>query len=548
MMEDVSDEVILKDLEKKSEQIKQSLEKIKLRMQKGKQNQSECWEELKKKLDSSFIQKGEKKGWAKYLNLIRKPTSSVIEKNFYALSFHHTWVAKITNPENRKTLENLAKENFLSLLLRLREILVEIYDYERYSYPREAFENLSKNIRKSVEDFPLLTFIFSYYPMVFFHPTKEMVDSLDFVSLLKKLDSNEINQKQKEMASSILMNLEKLLKYIDAFSVYESFLFYSEKWYRDHLLHSIRVMWMMEKIIWDKRWYQIYKKSADHRLKKLLEGKSYANKISFPDIYSHDNEGGRLENECLRNGLIAGLFHDLMYPVSSLLKKREIIPSNSKMSTEIENLGKVVVPFLENKFLEDDLQFIIFQWLDDMDKAKQEIKQLNTCYTNQNGKKQLANKFLKHSSDHGVLSGIQLESLPLESRQAIALHNIKNVKIDPMEAPIAFFLVLCDETQEWGRWVKSDKNPEEFFVPCEKIQWEVDNGKFLVKVSFKEKENEIKRYKPNFSVKKLVNDKFKSLSRLIVPEDFEIKFSVIDLEGDETTISGTSCGWKRKCI
>jgi hypothetical protein len=546
---------------------------MKKQIKKDKKNRAQCWNELRKKFDNdqNFIENADKKGWAKYLSSIYETSSSLIEFNPYYLLCEHVRVATITHPKNRKVLENLARENLLSPMLRLREILVEIYDYEKYNYPLKSFKNLLKNKEKSAKGFPLLTFIFTYYPSVFFHPSKEIVDSLDLSSSLSCLSHPNVKQDKKGSTIHYLKDLENLLKYIDAFSAYEPFSFYSEKWYRDHLLHSIRVMWMMEKIIWDKGWYEIYQKSSDqeHRLKKFLECKNYENKLSLPDIYSDFNIGGRLKNECLRNSLIAGLFHDLMYPVSSFFKKGGIGLIPSKMRTEIRNLGKVIVPFFENRFLEGDLRSAIQQYFKyeclkskernlrnameqclslSGDNANQEIERLNDCYKKRKSKDKYVKMFLQNSFNHGVLGGVWLKSLPLESRQAIALHNIENVKIDPMEAPIAFFLVLCDEAQEWGRWIKSDNNPEEFFVPCEKIQWEVGSRKFRVKVSFKEKANEINKYKPEFDVKKLVNDKFKSLSRLIVPEDFKIEFLVIGPKGERVSISCSSSNWIMRTI
>lgn len=581
MMEDVSDDIILTDLAKKAEKIKERIKEMRIEKQKDSDNRQEFYKRLAEilKSHSDFEEEGDEKGWGKYLASIPKPTVSLIEEHI-PLDFEHWWIPEITNLKNKKILEYLSRENILSLMFRLRGILIEMYDFEKYDYSRQSFEELSKNIKTPGEEFPLMTFIFSYYPTVFFHSNKEVEDSLDLKSVLSNIDM--IDEKQKETLRFILKNLKILVKYIDAFSVYQSFLFYSKKWYRDHLLHAIRVMWMIEKIIGDKGWYQIYQESSKHRLNKLLCDKNYTTENFFNAIC---NCGGleKLKDECQRNGLVAGLFHDLMYPVSSLFKekgarcscifrvlpyfvslvckKKKIVSNSTKIDAEIENLGKIAIPFFESRFLESELMRTLHKFSqnetinDDQlnsseipdlywNEAKQKIKELQDYYTKR--KNEYCEKFLVYSYDHGVLGGTWLRSLPLESRQAIAIHNIKDVKIDSMEMPIAFFLVLSDEAQEWGRWIKSDKNPEEFFVPREKIQWEVDNSKFLVKINFNEKKEEIKKYKPTFNVKKLVDDKFKSLSRLIVPNDLNIVFSIIGLEGEEWRISGSSLGWERK--
>lgn len=62
--------------------------------------------------------------------------------------------------------------------------------------------------------------------------------------------------------------------------------------------------------------------------------------------------------------------------------------------------------------------------------------------------------------DHGVLGAANIigrfKNSPLDknvenSAKAIAVHNLKGVRISFRKDPLAFLLVLCDELQEWGR-------------------------------------------------------------------------------------------------
>ena len=130
--------------------------------------------------------------------------------------------------------------------------------------------------------------------------------------------------------------------------------------------------------------------------------------------------------------------------------------------------------------------------------------------------------------------------------QAIALHNlftVEKVEIDFIESHIDFLLVLCDEAQEWGRWLINDKT-KEFFVPIEEIKWELTDKTFKVKMDFHGKSEEIKENMPDFNVEKLVKNKFCNLKRLKVSSvpglDIEIEFLIVDFNGKESKISLSS--------
>jgi hypothetical protein len=121
-----------------------------------------------------------------------------------------------------------------------------------------------------------------------------------------------------------------------------------------------------------------------------------------------------------------------------------------------------------------------------------------------------------------------LEDLPLESNQAIADHNIKDIYVNILEKPISFLLIMCDEIQEWGRFLLDYNN--NYIIPIEQMEYTLTEKSIKVELDFYDKCDEIKSNIQNFDIDRIIDDKYNNLQRLVIPPeiDLNIQFIIID--------------------
>ena len=195
------------------------------------------------------------------------------------------------------------------------------------------------------------------------------------------------------------------------------------KFYRDHIAHVIRVSLLM-----------------------IYLGKNYF----------------RLSSKVINKLAIAGLFHDLAYPV------QEIDLINNLSS---QKLGEAFDSFKNNVFaseinnennISEFLSLIYSHLLKIRISSKIQDKRIII--------KSLVYGLLK--KNHGILSAFELWQifLPryranqglLEVLLSISMHDMDicfdrpKFPIHISYNPVLFMLILCDELQEWNRWVRSE--------------------------------------------------------------------------------------------
>ena len=529
----LSDEVVLEDLEKRSaDRIKQPIrvyeekkeelfQELELRFEKEfKDSKHEsrwgAWKEYLEEMRSKLIERyGEKDKQVvedkfneigRYLDRLDHVGITITSGKGYWLADRHNKIVRYISDRSRSDL--FAKEGMLSTFYRLLGVIKEIYDHKQYDSTLETLRTCIRE-RKPPEGFRLLNFLFTYYPDAIFY--REDAD--------------------KGTASAQYLN--ELIHYIDAFALYHPFLYTTSKLYRDHILHHIRVTWLMEKLF--EKWEEVYLESTKRRLEKMLTERSSI--LDMADLLGAvKGQRIRVKFEGTSNAVIAGVFHDLLYPVSSLFNRTDF---SSMFANRFSDLGKIVVPALENRLL----KYLI---LEEKLKDQTAVNAIEYQYRHHGLNLDYIPAFQKQFFDHGVLGAAMLKDLPCEARQAIALTHLKGVKIDLMDTPIAFFLVLCDEAQEWGRWLLSEKK-QEYFSPCDEICLNLTQSEFEVKIDFSKKSEEIIQQKPTFSFETLCYDKFLSLRRLKVPSDanIRIRFSLVDPEGEwEINCLGPSFKWR----
>lgn len=316
-----------------------------------------------------------------------------------------------------------------------------------------------------------------------------------------------------------------------------------QKLYRDHLIHPVRVAWLMGDLI--DNWYSICEQSAKHRLRQTYDRSLFPDRFpsGWPEDIGRIGRGQtRLKSCCRAASITAALFHDIYAGTEG---------SCSLSEDDLDSLSRPFNPFLEYKFPRGDLASLLAdgftQDLEPLVPVREMVMQATNrlCEANESrpAKTEWKDAFTKPKcrEDHGVRSAAQLVSLSTEARQAIALHNLFDdcvARIDLMEAPVAFFLVLCDEAQEWGRWVRKKSN-EEYSVLTEKCILEIDEKRFHVSLDFSNVETDELAF--TFCFNKLVNDKKRNLDRLTIPSleelaDLSISYSLKNTDGESTTI------------
>ena len=160
-------------------------------------------------------------------------------------------------------LEEIAKEGLIASFYRLVGMLEELYDYEQYYLHLSHLKYSIKERKPPEKNFPLTSFIFTFYTGVFFC-SSYIFDVIEFKGCATNIDNDE----NKKKVLSHFTFLKTLLHYLDAFALYHPLLYLTGKWYRDHLLHSIRVTWLMDQLF--EAWKNYYLRSAEYRLKYLL--------------------------------------------------------------------------------------------------------------------------------------------------------------------------------------------------------------------------------------------------------------------------------------
>jgi hypothetical protein len=348
--------------------------------------------------------------------------------------------------------------------------------------------------------------------------------NLDFITGKKKSLSSALLDVSKERG----IDIKGILYLIEALPDLEAFLYSTsvKKYYRDHTEHALRVAVL-----------------GDFLLEQEFENGNLAGIIS---------ELTELDKNSITEKIwwITGIIHDLGYPLG-------------KMSTAVNfslfNQLLKCYPTLDLEFLpceiglswkgkqEDYLRIIE----DGLSKEARELIRKGAGYDikklaitkpkiflrNQNGHKEFDFKGT-YDLDHGVLSALCLLNglgTPEQilkndeykgyilAAKAIALHNFKFSLTDFNfdQNPLAFFLVLIDELQEWGRPIPIQIRDTYFTTELKKVtlldELELHMDEFSWFMHFR---NEKAKKLMNFNFNLFSNDKEKSLLRLNTGSNF----------------------------
>jgi len=437
-------------------------------------------------------------------------------------------------------LSELASRGLIPSFFRLLGISEEIYSYRYFKLALIKITEAIDNKKPLESDFPLSAMIFSMFPDSLFW-SRTIYDCTEF----KSEASNSFDSDKRENAAHHFHCLTSLLSYIDSFALYHPLLYLKEKFYRDHLIHSIRVAWFMRKLF--EKWNIYYYKSATHRLLTLLSNNNLKTtwrnrKFTKKDIESivrsatHTGKTPYFTTG-IRNATVAGLFHDVCLPIAEK-EKAKIKPI--VYSSHFNRLGVITVPSLDNSFTFTELRLAIRSHLSPRVRAKtikSVVNNIIDCYKNHSSiNNSYVQLFNENILDHGVLACLLLDQLPYEALQAISLHNLFSSKIEHkinlLEAPIAFFLILCDEAQEWGRLLAS-KDPSQYEVIVDDIDYEITSNRFYVKIDFSRNQTALANLNEKFDFFVMLSDKYKNLSRLEIPNGvaIDIEFEIVDEHG-----------------
>lgn len=438
----------------------------------------------------------------------------------------------------------LGQRGLIDIYNRIFGYYEEFYDFNFTNSIILQFKSVSENNDILQSDFSLPFFILLFYEEIIFH-SKYLHDAVEISK----------NDKLEDEIENHFLYLKRLFHFLDAFSKYHPSLYYTGKYYRDHLSHSIRVAWLVDKLF--EKWQQFYLISIKNRFQKFLTDmddfkhnsediESFVNAAVFNDNRHIYTSVGR------RISFISGIFHDVAYPLSYLIKEEKVKEDKSVVEG-LKELLVSVIPLFENNFVSNNYKLSVggrCHWFNDFEKN---LKYLNSQFDNIQNKyeNQVYNNddfkvCRKNISDHGVISALYLQNIPKEARQAIAFHNLhKDKKIDLFTDPIAFILVLCDEAQEWGRCLISSSG--DTFIPVTEIKLEMSKKNFNVEIDFSDANNLKKLKEFNFDIYRMAKDKYNNLSRLSISDNAYksqicIQF-VIRYDGKEYTMSCKNGCW-----
>ncbi|TFF63687.1 MAG: hypothetical protein EU521_00680 [Promethearchaeota archaeon] len=404
----------------------------------------------------------ESKSFSSWLNnLMNTIEKSLGEKNPEAL-------AKFKKEKNLHAIKNLDTE-----LANAQKDLEEAQkELDNLGILGKAFKGFGQNIFKKVTQ--------SMGPIMEKSMISTIGDDLD-------MDLDWVTGKRKDLSSVLYdvtkergINYEGILYLIKSLPDLEAFLYSTNvrKYYRDHTEHALRVAVLGDFLL-----------EQDFGSGELL------------GIISELTE---IDKDKLKNNLwwITGLLHDIGYPLgkmstavnyslmNQLLKCYPTLDlkfSPIEIGLSWEGKQKEYLEIIEEG-LSIEAKILIREGVNsETTKAEFPKPKIQNFVTNRNGKGHPEFTYKSPIKlDHGVISALcLLNSLgsPEEIKenddyigyikvaQAIALHNFKTKLNEYIfdKQPLAFFLMLIDELQEWGRPIPIQVRDTYFTTQLEKI-------------------------------------------------------------------------------
>ena len=277
---------------------------------------------------------------------------------------------------------------------------------------------------------------------------------------------------------------------IDRLTDFQAFMYMTEAYYRDHILHQIRVAVL-----------------GDYLLTQIF---------AFPQPKSLVNLASELldmdEEEVRRCWWIAALFHDIGMPIARLNENLEVMISDMVKAYELDfMLPSRSILNLQSTPKNTELLDLI------LNRFSGNVKELIKNASGLRG----------GSLDHGVIGALSLlatvsrnsrstEKLYLEAAYAICAHSLNGLSLSFEDNPLGFLLVICDEMQEWNRDVKAQE-PRGFRPLAQKVRLTKSMTLTLSEIEVHGKivfEDQKGKDRCGFQFDKLVEDKRQNLARL----------------------------------
>ncbi len=324
------------------------------------------------------------------------------------------------------------------------------------------------------------------------------------------------NENIQAFLKSLNISLESFEQIYDKALGLEKFISITNSRYRDHLSHSVRVAVL-----------------GHFLLKEVLFSPSQIT------LCEHLCEQNNLSNnDFIKSWWIASLFHDICYPISKL---------DSSIKSIIKQVNCVFHPYsiiqkppvldfmTDDKTLRDSLQTL-----------KKNMKKSLSRGAYQDFEFALNSTINSEKMDHGVLGALFLlmlnedkdDTTVLDATKAIALHNLKTELVFE-EEPLASFLILCDEIQEWGRGVREVTGDFYSFktrVLIKKMKFAAEDDSFSFHSTF---ENELDLKKTDFQTDKFDKGKHANLGRIKRKREFPTFTISYDIKGKSYQFSKT---------
>jgi hypothetical protein len=337
-----------------------------------------------------------------------------------------------------------------------------------------------------------------------------------------------------------------------------------EKFFRDSVYHQIRTAWFMRRFftyyaygitspIFESHFKRIYRDTSEiildailRKIKKtFLDSEVISN---YFDVFWDWNCDTHLYSSWHRLLTLSGLYHDMgmlmllhhqkrvdscLYPLQARFLDQFSLQLDDEKWKEQEliRISCTEPVILNDKFLSDDFfhSFIIrnfesqskkislniFQsiWEDNFVNKKSPFFDSELFDEIYKSVSSVSNKSIK--SGHGVIGALLLDKLPLQCRQAIAIHDRPNFKVRFDRYPIAFLLILADELQDWNRhFIEGGRHRDSIDNVVVSCYWDIkERGEpykeyvFSVTLDYSNIKNDV--------FKKIVQSKYLNLKRLL---------------------------------
>lgn len=364
------------------------------------------------------------------------------------------------------------------------------------SASRKSFRKWLDELQREMEPLTDDLLVKRLSELKYLDPAKVRSELAEFASCSRSEDIDRLRETAKQVfiAMSQVLEDKNICSIFGRVADYERNLFSLFPFYRDHVVHSIRVFLTGLYLL----------KVINEKLPSLYERCFKSDEIDFPTFLKW---------------LLASTYHDIATPIEKFEEMNQALmdfygqfPEFTFERARLRPLQSWIVSlpdFFSAIAPDPKIQANLLRGLDRNEHGI--LGAVTLLYLSVRGMIDLP----EVPSDYYEL---YIQGYVVPAARGIAMHNAKGSTVTFEESPLSFLLILCDEIQEWGRIVSTGRG----LIPHKSIYetWldvkEVDNKLRINVLHLSNGRDHIalKRLNPAYDPMRVIEGKRQNLSRL----------------------------------